>query len=178
MSQSTPTATQRMLNEVFGTLLIGTWISTAAFAFELTQIYRYFTLYPLSWRRTSIRAPASANGRRQDRAWIPVMIMWMLAMDATSTAAPHLIAYNVRVMSGCVGLCVADGHEVACIRLGKHCYPRHYWLVRQFLLSISSVLTSCLSRSLLGVYGVCSLVLPTRLPLIMFRLRLQAPCAF
>jgi len=94
MSQPTPAPSQRMLNEAFGTFLIGTWLSVAVFSFELTQIYRYFTLYPFSC--TSV----GMNGRRRDRIWTPIMILFMLMMNITSTFMPLASAYTVRIILG------------------------------------------------------------------------------
>ena len=88
-----------MLNEVLGTFLVGTWINAAVFAFELTLVYRYFTLYPVSWRQTSPRVAPSVDSRqrRSDRAWIRVMLLWMITMDITSTVASCTCGYMVRL---------------------------------------------------------------------------------
>jgi len=99
MSQPPPAVPQRTLQEVFGTLLIGTWISTAVLAFEATQVWRYFTLYPLRLRQISVLTPISTDYRRRDRAWIPTMILWMFALDVIAATAPHLAIYKVGVHS-------------------------------------------------------------------------------
>jgi len=127
MSESPPVIPQHLLDVLFGTFLVGTWLGTAVFAFELTQIYRYFSLYPISW---SWQTRASNGDRRQERTWIPIMVLWMFALDLVCMIAPYIMAYTVRAVFAVVSLRVADEQVVACIRLGESGYREGQWLVR------------------------------------------------
>jgi len=115
-----------MIHEVLGTFLVGTYISTALFAYELIQLYRYFKIYPITWRWTDRGSPVNTADRRRDRAWIPIMILWMLAMDMTSMVALHLMIYTVRTFL--IHECVRVAYQRTVCRywLGKPCQSRHH----------------------------------------------------
>jgi hypothetical protein len=66
-----------LLDEVVGTLLIGTWLNGLLFAFELTQLWTYFTRFPT------------------DRPVIRGLVVAMFAIDLTATANMCAMVYLV-----------------------------------------------------------------------------------
>jgi len=133
LSTAEPALPHRVLHEVLGTFLIGTWLSTTVFAFEIIQVYRYFKLYPISWRRTEGRTPSRTNGRRRESPRISIMVLWMLAMNVITAVTPCVCAYTVRL--ACSGYVHSiEVHAVARNRLGKRRSPQTEHPVRQILL--------------------------------------------
>jgi len=98
MSKAAMSVPVRLLHEGLGTLLIGTWLNTALFALELTQVYRYFTQHPLFASRLTKRASITKDGRRPDRLWIQVLVLSMLALDIVATFSACALAYGVRLI--------------------------------------------------------------------------------
>jgi len=141
MSESPPAIPQHLLDALFGTFLVGTWLGTVVFAFELTQIYRYFSLYPVSW---SWKTRASTGDRRREGIWIPIMVLWMLASDLVCIIAPYIMAYTVRAVLAVVSLRAAYEKIVACIRLGEPECRAGKWLVRYSHLVLPPVAHRCL----------------------------------
>jgi len=136
MSQSPSALPRQLLHDLFGTFLVGTWLSSALFALELAQVYRYLKLYPISWSRTGAHSSASTTGGRQDRAWIPIMITWMLIMDSASTVTLHMMAYTVRKVSVYAHASSAYKWAVACGWLGQSCNSGRQFFVCRARLTI------------------------------------------
>lgn len=68
---------QKVLHDVFGTLLVGTWISSMVLAVEIRQAFRYFALFD------------------QDRLWIRGLVVSMLSIDLMGACAACGLAYRV-----------------------------------------------------------------------------------
>jgi len=82
-----------------GTALIGVWVNTALFAFELTQIWRYFSVHPLFPSRGATHVSISHTGTRQDRAWVRALVLWILFLDSLASAVACVFVYGVRPVS-------------------------------------------------------------------------------
>lgn len=131
MSQTEGVVPQHVLHGALGTLLIGTWINTTLFAFEVLQIYHYFASSPLCRLRSGSRADVTAIGRRSDPTWIRFLVLWMFALDFSSSSVGCAMVYNVcmpyleRMRASDATFALVHSHG-----LGQYCYAAEHRLVR------------------------------------------------
>ena len=75
---SGPSVPVQTLHDVFGTLLVGTWVNCMMFMLEVVLIVRYFERFS------------------SDRLWIRVLVVSMFVIDIAGTCAFCALGYTVR----------------------------------------------------------------------------------
>ena len=98
MSESVAVIPQHVLQGALGPLLVGTWLNIALFSFEVTQVYRYFAAGSLVQHPSAKCVSTGATRRRLDPVWIRIFVLWMFALDITSSAVGCALAYTVRLI--------------------------------------------------------------------------------
>ena len=75
---SGPSVPVQALHDVFGTLLVGTWVNCMMFMLEVVLVVRYFERFS------------------SDRLWIRVLVVSMFVIDIAGTCAFCALGYTVR----------------------------------------------------------------------------------
>jgi len=97
MPETVAVIPQHVVQGALGPLLVGTWLNTALFSFEVTQVYRYFNVNSLGQYRSAKRASTGATRLRLDPVWIRLFVLWMFALDIASSGVACALVYTVRL---------------------------------------------------------------------------------